>query len=130
MRRLSLSTLAEAPAEVARPAYDPRAVGIGVVHIGIGAFHRAQTAVYADDALAHETGHWGICGVSLRSPDVRDRLAPQEGLYTSVEKSPQGIRRRIIGSVREVLFVSDERDRIRQRLEAPATLIVSLTVTE
>jgi len=130
MRSLSLSTLAEAPAEVARPAYDPRAVGIGVVHIGIGAFHRAQTAVYADDALALERGDWGICGVSLRSPDVRDRLAPQDGLYTAVEKSPAGTRRRVIGSVRELRFLGDERKDIHARLAAPSTRIISLTITE
>ena len=130
MQRLSFATLAHLPATIARPAYDAKSVGVGIVHLGIGAFHRAQTAVYTDDALAHEPGDWGFCGVSLRSPDVRDRLSPQDGLYTSVEKSPQGIRRRIIGSVREVLFLGDERERIRQRLEAPSTRIVSLTVTE
>lgn len=130
MKRLSLATLGELSTAVARPAYDARSIGIGIVHLGIGAFHRAQTAVYTDDALAREIGDWGICGVSLRSPDARDRLAPQDGLYTSVEKSPLGVQRRIIGSVREVLFLGEERDRIRRRLEAPATRIVSLTVTE
>jgi fructuronate reductase len=130
MKRLAFVTLAELSTSIARPAYDASRIGVGIVHLGIGAFHRAQTAVYTDDALAHEPGDWGFCGVSLRSPDVRDRLAPQDGLYTSVEKSPQGIRRRIIGSVREVLFLGDERERIRKRLEAPATRIVSLTVTE
>src|ERR1043165_5416292 len=121
MQRLSFANLARLPAAIARPAYDAKSVGVGIVHLGIGAFHRAQTAVYTDDALAHEPGDWGFCGVSLRSPDVRDRLSPQDGLYTSVEKSPQGIRRRIIGSVREVLFLGDERERIQQRLEAPST---------
>ncbi len=130
MKRLSLATLAGVPATVARPAYDASRIGVGIVHLGIGAFHRAQTAVYTDDALAQEIGDWGICGVSLRSPDVRERLAPQDGLYTSVEKSPKGVHRRVIGSVREVLFLGDERERIRRRLEAAATQIVSLTVTE
>jgi fructuronate reductase len=130
MKRLSFATLAELPATIARPEYDAHKVGIGIVHLGIGAFHRAQTAVYTDDAIAAQPGDWGVCGVSLRSPDVRDRLAPQDGLYTGVEKSPQGVRRRIIGSVREVLFLGDERERIRTRMESPATQIVSLTVTE
>ena len=130
MRRLALSTLAEARAEASRPAYDPRAVGIGVVHLGIGAFHRAQTAVYADDALALERGDWGVCGVSLRSPEVRDRLAPQDGLYTAVEKSPGGTRRRVIGAVREVRFLGDERGDIQTRLAASSTRIISLTITE
>src|ERR1700730_16444756 len=104
MRRLAVDTLAALPAAVARPAYDARGIGIGIVHLGIGAFHRAQTAAFSDDALAIERADWGICGVSLRSADVRDRLVPQDGLYTAVEKSPAGTRRRVIGSVREVLF--------------------------
>jgi fructuronate reductase len=130
MSRLALSTLGALPSSVARPVYDPRRTGVGIVHLGIGAFHRAQTAVYSDDALALDNGDWGICGVSLRSPDVRDRLVPQDGLYTSVEKSPAGIRRRVIGSVREVRFLGDERGEVHQRLVAPSTRIVSLTITE
>src|SRR6185295_19923435 len=130
MSPLSLGTLSVLPATVARPAYDPSTTDVGIVHLGIGAFHRAQTAVYSDDALALEPGPWGICGVSLRSADVRDRLAPQDGLYTAVEKSPSGIRRRVIGSVREVLFLGDQRDAIRTRLLEGQTRIVSLTITE
>ena len=130
MNRLGLATLHGLPASVARPAYEPRAVGVGIVHLGIGAFHRAQTAVYSDDALAQERGDWGICGVSLRSPDVRDRLTPQDALYTSVEKSPAGVRRRIIGSVREVLFLGDQRREVQGRLADPYTRIVTLTITE
>ncbi|HEX5862826.1 MAG TPA: mannitol dehydrogenase family protein [Casimicrobiaceae bacterium] len=131
MSRLSLGTLSALPAAaVDAPAYDPSTIGVGIVHLGIGAFHRAQTAAYSDDALAQEPGAWGICGVSLRSADVRDRLAPQDGLYTAVEKSPSGIRRRVIGSVREVLFLGDQRDTVRSRLAAGATRIVTLTITE
>ena len=130
MKRLSQATLGDLPPAIAKPAYDPRRIPVGIVHLGIGAFHRAQTAIYTDDALAQAPGPWGICGVSLRSADVRDRLAPQDGLYTSVEKSPRGLRRRVIGSVREVLFLGEDRERIQGRLHAAATEIVSLTVTE
>jgi len=128
--RLDLSTLDNLPAAVDTPKYDPRQIGIGIVHLGIGAFHRAQTAIFSDDALAIERDDWGICGVSLRSADVRDRLVPQDGLYTAVEKSPAATRRRIIGSVREVLFLGDQRDAIRTRLIEAETRIVSLTITE
>jgi fructuronate reductase len=127
---LSLTTLDHVAPGVARPAYDPRGVGIGIVHLGIGAFHRAHQAIYTDAALAKKGGAWGICGVSLRSPDVRDRMTPQDGLYTAVEKSPAGVQRRIIGSVREVLFLSPERKRVDARLADRATQIVTLTVTE
>ena len=79
------------------------------MHLGLGAFHRAHQAIYTDDALARRAGDWGICGVSLRSADVRDRLAPQDGLYTVVEHSPRRRRgARIIGSVREALFLGDD----------------------
>lgn len=130
MTRLNLSCIDRVPADIARPAYRIADIAIGIVHLGIGAFHRAHQALYTDDALAHAGGRWGICGVSLRSPDVRDRMTPQDGLYTSIEKSPEGVRRRIVGSVREVLFHGDQRRRVWQRLTSPDTKIVSLTVTE
>src|SRR5206468_11999100 len=130
MTTLSQKTLEQVTPAVARPAYDPRGIGMGIVHLGIGAFHRAHQAIYTDDALAHERGAWGICGVSLRSPDVRDRMMPQDGLYTAVEKSPEGVQRRVIGSVREILFLGAERGVIDARLVNPATRIVTLTVTE
>src|SRR5215468_2575746 len=109
MKRLGLSILPALPAAIARPRYEPRAIGIGIVHLGIGAFHRAQTAVYSDDALALERGEWGICGVSLRSA---------------------GVRGRVMGSVREVLFLGDQRHEVHSRLVAPSTRIVTLTITE
>jgi len=130
MTRLSLASLDRVARSIARPGYAVDALGIGIVHLGIGAFHRAHQAIYTDDALAKAPGPWGICGVSLRSPDVRDRLTPQDGLYTAIEKSPAGTRRRIVGSVREVLFLGDERESVYRRLAARETKIVSLTVTE
>ena len=130
MPSLSAATLAQAPSSVARPRYDRAAAGIGIVHLGLGAFHRAHQAIYTDDALAAQPGDWAIAGVSLRSADVRDRLAPQDGLYTAIEKSPAGTRRRIVGSVREALFLGDDRARVHALLIAPQTRIVTLTVTE
>ena len=130
MTTLSFATLDRVPSGIARPSYDPPDIGIGIVHLGIGAFHRAHQAIYTDDAIARNAGAWGICGVSLRSPDVRDRMRPQDGLYTAVEKSPAGVSRRIIGSVREVLFLDAERNTIDARLADRATRIVTLTVTE
>lgn len=127
---LSRTALPSLPASVAVPRYETAAVPVGIVHLGIGAFHRAHQAVYTDDALALAGGAWGICGVSLRSADVRDRMNPQDGLYTVVEKARTGVRYRVIGSVREVLFRGDELDAILARMAAPATRIVSLTITE
>jgi fructuronate reductase len=130
MNRLDLSTVDRLPPDIRRPRYAIRDVGIGIVHLGIGAFHRAHQAMYTDDALAEAGGTWGICGVSLRSPDVRERMAPQDGLYTSIEKSPDGIQRRVVGSIREVLFEREQHDAVFRRLTAPQTRVVSLTVTE
>jgi fructuronate reductase len=128
--RLGLSTLGTLMSDVGRPAFDPGTLRIGIVHLGIGAFHRAHQAIYTDDAIAQSGRDWAICGVSLRSADVRDRMAPQDGLYTAVEKCPAGVRRRIVGSVREVLFLDEDRVRIDARLADAATKVVTLTVTE
>jgi len=130
MQRLGPATLAALPAEIVRPGYDPAALGVGILHLGIGAFHRAHQALYTDAAVADAGGMWGISGVSLRSADVRDRLAPQDCLYTAVQKSPDETRRRIVGSVREVLFLGEDRARVDARCVDPATRVVTLTVTE
>ena len=67
MTALSLATLAGLPQTVARPDYDIGGVSIGIVHLGLGAFHRAHEAVYTDAILYRDPG-WGICGVSLKTP--------------------------------------------------------------
>ncbi len=127
---LSRTALSSLPASVAVPRYEIDTVPVGIVHIGIGAFHRAHQAVYTDDALALAGGPWGICGISLRSPDVRERLNAQDCLYTVVEKARAGTAYRVVGSVREVLFRGNDLDAILARMVAPATRIVSLTITE
>jgi len=127
---LSAEALHALPATVAVPRYDFASLPVGIVHLGIGAFHRAHQATYTDDAVALAGGAWGICGVSLRSPDVRDRMRPQDCLYTVVEKSRAGVAYRVIASVREVLFRGDDLEAILARVAAPATHILSLTVTE
>lgn len=127
--RLSLNTLAEVPASVARPAYDAGALGCGVVHLGLGAFHRAHQAVYTDAAIAAAGGDWGIVGVSMRKPDVAATLVPQDGLYT-LEILDAQPRRRVIGAVRQALTLPLEPERVLAALAAPWTRIVTLTVTE
>lgn len=79
--RLSRKTIDRLPRTVKRPHYDLRTVTVGIVHLGIGAFHRAHQAVYTDGLLSEDPS-WGICGISLRSPETRDALQPQDGLYT------------------------------------------------
>jgi fructuronate reductase len=130
MRRLDSTAVASLPPSVQRPAYDRARCGIGIVHLGLGAFHRAHQAIYTDDALASAAGDWAIAGVSLRSAEARDRLRPQDGVYTAIERSRAGTRRRVVGSVREALFLADDRERVHELLAAPQTRIVTLTVTE
>ena len=84
MSRLSSATLATLPADVARPRYDRGAVRCGVVHLGIGAFHRAHQAVVFEQALNAGDLRWGIVAASLRSSGVRDQMAPQDGLLSLI----------------------------------------------
>ena len=127
--RLSLSTLERLPREMA-PRVDPRALPVGIVHLGIGAFHRAHQAVYTEDAIATAGGAWGICGVSQRSAAVVEQLAPQDGLYTLAARDGAGERLRVIGAVRELHWAQTDGDAVRERIAAPATKVVTLTVTE
>lgn len=125
---LCLATLDALPAGVAGPAYNPAEVRIGVVHLGPGAFHRAHQAVYLDSALRSDP-RWGVCAVSLRSSDLRDALAAQDGLYTVAVLDAE-VSFRVIGSLREILVAAEGMDRVLARLSAASTHIVTLTVTE
>ncbi len=128
MKRLSNATLAEVSARVARPAYDRSKLQPSVVHLGPGAFHRAHQAPVFD-ALNARAPHWGITGVSLHSREVRAALAPQDGLYT-LALLDEHVSYRVIGAVRDVLVAPENPEAVLQRLSAPETEIVTLTITE
>ena len=129
MERLTLATLARIdPAR--RPRVDPRALGVGIVHLGIGAFHRAHQAVFTEDAVAAAGGDWGICGVTQRSRNVLEQLGPQDGLYSVLEHGGGEPDLRVVGAVRDLLFAGAEGERLTTALAAPTTRIVTLTVTE
>ncbi|MFG1222859.1 mannitol dehydrogenase family protein [Xanthobacter wiegelii] len=127
--RLSLSTLNRLPAAVARPAYDI-AAEVGVVHLGVGAFHRAHQAAYLDAILSRGHKGWAICGASLRSPDTSDALDPQDGLYTLAERSGAGDKLRVIGSLRRLLVAPRDPGALLAAMCDPRVRIVTLTVTE
>ncbi len=127
--RLSEKTVAALPQGVAKPAYDRRRVATGIVHLGIGAFHRAHQAAYTDAVLASDP-RWGICGVSLRSPDTRDALAPQDGLYALAVRDDGRQDLRVVGSVTALLVAPQDPQAVLARMSDPAVRIVSLTVTE
>jgi fructuronate reductase len=128
--RLSPVSLTGLPADVRRPGYDRAAQRCGIVHFGIGAFHRAHQALYTDEALAAGDRDWAITGVSLRSPQVREQLAPQAGLYTVTESGSSGHTTRVVGAVREVLVAAADPARVIAKVAAPATHVVSLSITE
>ena len=128
--RLSAANLNRLPGDISRPAYDRARITPGIVHLGIGAFHRAHQAVAIDDLLAAGATDWGIVGTSLRSPATRDALAPQDCLYTLAVRSGAGTDHRIIGSVLACEVASENPVSLIARLFNPATRIVSLTVTE
>lgn len=128
--RLSPATLDRLNPSVVRPGYDRAAQQIGIVHLGLGAFHRAHQAVFTDDAMAAGDRDWAIAGVSLRSGAVRDALAPQDGLYLLDERGSEGEALRLIGAVRQALVAPEEPHEVRRLLAAPGTKIVTLTVTE
>jgi fructuronate reductase len=128
--RLSNANLASVPSAVRRPDYDRSRVTPGIVHLGVGAFHRAHQAVVIDDLLAAGPKDWGILGASLRSADTRDALVPQNCLYTIAVRSGAGAEHRVVGSILDTLVATESPNHLIARLADPATRIVSLTITE
>jgi fructuronate reductase len=128
--RLSEKSLPALPPSVALPAYDRRSVTPGIVHLGIGAFHRGHQAAYVDDCLAAGEQDWGIVGASLQSAATRDALAPQDGLYTLAVRGSDGEKLRVIGSIAKVLVAPEDPGRLLDALTDPRIRIVTLTITE
>lgn len=130
MSRLSTQSLADLPTDVVRPGYDRAQVTAGVVHLGIGAFHRAHQAVVFDDALNAGDLRWGIVAASLRSRSVRDQMVPQDGFYTMLVRDGSAEQARIIGAVQDVIVAPQDPQALIAALAAPDTHIVTLTITE
>lgn len=134
MTKLSEASLRELSPAVAVPTYDRSRISVGLVHFGVGGFHRAHQAMYLDRLMNDGVGgEWGICGVGVmaRDREMQDALAAQDGLFTLVVKHPDGrLEPRVIGSMLDFLFAPDNPEAVLDRLTAPATRIVSLTITE
>ncbi|SNR45283.1 mannitol dehydrogenase family protein [Paracoccus sediminis] len=128
---LSETTLSALPDTVGRPGYDRGALGRGIVHVGVGNFHRAHMAWYLDQLFEMGEGHdWGLIGAGVRPGDaaMRDRLAGQDWLTTVVELDPDGLNARVIGSM--IDFVPIDPQAVVHAMADPAIRIVSLTITE
>jgi len=128
--KLSNATLGQLPATVLRPTYDRTAVQPGIVHLGVGAFHRAHQAVMTDAVLASGDLRWGIVGAGLMTASTKNALAPQDGLYCLVERSADAETVRVVGSILQLLGGTQDLPRVLAQMAAPSTRIVSLTVTE
>lgn len=127
--RPRLSAQADLPDELAL-AYRPESHGVGIVHLGLGAFHKAHQAAYTDMALARSGGDWRILGVSLRSADPSAQLGPQDGRYTLIERGAGGSRARVIGAIAGALCTDGAPGPVLAAMADPGCKIVSLTVTE
>ncbi|KAH7304233.1 mannitol dehydrogenase domain-containing protein [Stachybotrys elegans] len=115
------------------PTYDRNDVKEGIVHVGVGGFHRAHLAVYIDQLLQkHGENTWAICGVGLRPNDaaMRDALGGQDHLYTVIERSAKGSEAKVVGSINSFLFAPDDRQAVIDKMAHPDTHIVSMTITE
>lgn len=130
MTRLDEAALTGLSDDVVRPGYDRTATRTGVVHLGIGAFHRAHQAVMFDDALKSGDLRWGVLGASLRSPGVRDQLNPQDGLYTLVVRDGEREDLRVIGACRSVMVGPEDPAALVAAMADADVHIVTLTVTE
>jgi mannitol 2-dehydrogenase len=139
MPPLTATTLSSLDPAVAVPTYDRGAVHAGIVHFGVGGFHRAHQAMYLDRLMNEDPGNengaldYGICGVGVLPGDrrMKDALDAQDCLYTLVLKYPDGtFEPRVIGSIVEYLFAPDDPEAVIEKMADPGTRIVSLTVTE
>jgi len=116
------------------PSYDRSQITVGIVHFGVGGFHRAHQAMYIDQLMEQDKAlDWGICGVGVMPFDLKmkEAMQSQDCLYTLVEKAPDGgWEPRIIGSIVQYLYAPDDPEAVIEKMADPATRIVSLTVTE
>ncbi|WP_092061305.1 mannitol dehydrogenase family protein [Poseidonocella pacifica] len=131
--RLSNSAITGLPGSIQGPTYDRAALTTGIVHIGLGNFHRAHQAVYLDDLFSKGLDHdWAICGAGVRAPDagMRDALMAQDCLSTVIELSPEDASARIIGAMIDFVEVAPDNGPLIARISDASIRIVSLTVTE
>ncbi|WP_047244981.1 mannitol dehydrogenase family protein [Maribacter thermophilus] len=131
---LEQKNVAELAGRIPCPSYDRNNLISGMVHIGVGGFHRSHQAFYTN-ALQEKYGapEWGICGIGLREGDrkIYDVLTKQNGLYTLIVKHPDGkVAPKVIGSICDFLLGVDDAKKVIDRMADPATKIVSLTITE
>ncbi len=130
---LSLDSLASLPKAIATPAYDRHSLSPGIVHIGVGNFHRAHQGVYLDDLFNKGVDHdWAVIGAGIRPHDstMRKALRGQDWLTTVVEMDPSGHRVRVTGAMVGFPAVGEDGSAVVRALSDPRIRIASLTITE
>ena len=129
MDRLSDKTLVDIPSYLVRPLYDRSLVPTRIVHLGAGSFFRSHTAVYTDNVMQGGDARWGILGASWHKPTLANALTPQDGLYTLLVTDTGIKKARVVGSIKQVVCMADQRAAVLAALASPSTQIVSLTIT-
>jgi fructuronate reductase len=127
--RLDRGALNSLPA-ASRPAVDPGSVRPGIVHLGLGAFHRAHQAVFTEAAVAASGGDWGIVGVAPRSREILDKLREQDGLYSVLTVGDGEDRARAVGILAGFGHAAGDPYGVVSAIADPGVRIVSMTVTE
>ena len=131
---LNRANLAALRPPIQIPAYDPATVTPGIVHLGLGGFHRAHMARYTHELMERDPGarEWGIAGAGIQPADkrMRESLGPQDWLYTLVEREGEQEKVAVIGALTEMIYAGEDSTEVLARIADPRIRIVSLTVTE
>src|SRR4051794_7330072 len=128
--RLNERLLRRHASRISIPTYDRAALTSGVVHLSVGAFHRSHQAVYFDEIAQRGIGKgWAITGVGLHRADLKRALAPQDGLYTVVTRTPAGDSARVVGALTRYLYAPDDPEAVLAAMADRRTHLVTLTIT-
>jgi mannitol-1-phosphate/altronate dehydrogenase len=130
IRPLRDETLLHHGQQLLVPTYDRSALTPAVVHFSVGGFHRSHQLLYFDELAERRLSmEWGVVGVGLHSRTMKDALAPQDYLYTVVERSPDGERARVVGVMVDYHYAPDAPGTVLELLTDERTRMVSLTIT-
>lgn len=129
MQRLNQANLVQLSANIIAPKYSSVKVSTGIVHFGVGNFHRAHQAIYCHALLNKSELKWGITGVSMRSPDMRDHLAPQDYLYTQATLGEQ-TQYQVVGALQNILVAPENPQAVIAAVAKNTTHLITMTITE
>jgi len=131
--RLNQNNLRQIPESVSIPEYKRSGISSGIVHVGVGNFHRTHEAYYTEQLLSSGENEWGICGICLLERDLKmyQTLVDQDGLYSLMIRKPDGkLKVNVIGSIVEYLYAPADPGSVIEKMADPGIKIISLTITE